>query len=75
MTRRFEEAVHAEDLASIERFFKIFPLIGRPPLRIPHSFQDQPDPDPSVFGLKHSYFVSHMRQSVLIFLQDMYSTS
>jgi hypothetical protein len=30
VTRRFEEAVHAEDLASIERFFKIFPLIGRP---------------------------------------------
>lgn len=28
VTRRFDEAVHDEDLASIERFFKIFPLIN-----------------------------------------------
>ena len=28
VTRRFEEAVSDEDLASIERFFKIFPLIN-----------------------------------------------
>lgn len=28
VNRRFDEAVNAEDLASIERFFKIFPLIN-----------------------------------------------
>lgn len=28
VNRRFDEAVAAEDLASIERFFKIFPLIN-----------------------------------------------
>ena len=28
VTRRFHEAVKDEDLASIERFFKIFPLLG-----------------------------------------------
>ena len=28
MNRRFDEAVSGEDLASIERFFKIFPLIN-----------------------------------------------
>ena len=28
VNRRFDEAVHAEDVASIERFFKIFPLIN-----------------------------------------------
>lgn len=28
VTRRFDEAVKAEDLASVERFFKIFPLLG-----------------------------------------------
>ncbi|KAK0076738.1 hypothetical protein PV325_004942 [Microctonus aethiopoides] len=28
VTRKFDEAVKAEDLASVERFFKIFPLLG-----------------------------------------------
>merc|ERR1719438_83736 len=28
VNRKFDEAVHAEDLASIERFFKIFPLLN-----------------------------------------------
>ncbi len=28
MSGRFDEAVKKEDLASIERFFKIFPLIN-----------------------------------------------
>jgi hypothetical protein len=28
VTQKFDEAVHAEDLASVERFFKIFPLLG-----------------------------------------------
>ena len=26
--RKFDEAVHSGDVASVERFFKIFPLIG-----------------------------------------------
>lgn len=28
VTQKFDEAVRAEDLASVERFFKIFPLLG-----------------------------------------------
>ena len=28
VTHRFDEAVKSEDLASVERFFKIFPLLG-----------------------------------------------
>lgn len=28
VTRKFDEAVKSEDLASVERFFKIFPLLG-----------------------------------------------
>lgn len=28
VTHKFDEAVRAEDLASVERFFKIFPLLG-----------------------------------------------
>ncbi|XP_021935308.1 conserved oligomeric Golgi complex subunit 4 isoform X2 [Zootermopsis nevadensis] len=28
VTQKFDEAVHADDLASVERFFKIFPLLG-----------------------------------------------
>ncbi|KAJ9583264.1 hypothetical protein L9F63_022397, partial [Diploptera punctata] len=28
VTHKFDEAVRAEDLASVERFFKIFPLVG-----------------------------------------------
>lgn len=28
VTARFDEAVRADDLASVERFFKIFPLLG-----------------------------------------------
>lgn len=28
ITQKFDEAVKSEDLASVERFFKIFPLLG-----------------------------------------------
>jgi len=28
IAKRFDEAVKADDLASVERFFKIFPLVG-----------------------------------------------
>lgn len=28
VTHKFDEAVKSEDLASVERFFKIFPLLG-----------------------------------------------
>lgn len=28
VTQKFDEAVRSEDLASVERFFKIFPLLG-----------------------------------------------
>jgi hypothetical protein len=28
VTEKFDEAVRGEDLASVERFFKLFPLLG-----------------------------------------------
>ena len=31
VAKRFDDAVQQEDLASVERFFKIFPLIKRQP--------------------------------------------
>lgn len=29
VTSKFDAAVHSEDVASVERFFKIFPLLGQ----------------------------------------------